>query len=60
MDTFGLVAVVQWFGFKLLVRASRVAKILELCSGSVLQLRSCSFSSAQARNIYIDYYRPRW
>ena len=35
-------SILQRFGFKLLVRASRVAKILELCFGSVLQLSKCS------------------
>jgi len=35
-------AILQWFGFKLSVRASRVAKILKLCFGSVLQLSRCS------------------
>jgi len=40
----------QRFGFKLLVRASRVAKILELCFGSVPQLSRC-YSSALARRL---------
>ena len=44
-------SILQQFGFKLLVRASRVAKILDLCSGSVLQLSRCYFSSALARKL---------
>jgi len=42
-------SILQQFGFKLLVRASRVAKIL--CFGSVLQLSRCYFSSALARRL---------
>ena len=44
-------SILQRFGFKLLVRASRVAKILDLCSGSVLQLSRCYFSSALAHRL---------
>ena len=35
-------AILQQFGFKLLILASRVAKILKLYFGSVLKLSRCS------------------
>jgi len=50
MDTGTSGSILQQFGFKLVVRASRVAKILvlELCFGSVLERSRCYFSSALA------------